>query len=173
MSKFHSIRTAYGEYQEFYDRMNKFFDLSARLPDQVFRGPKGESLFGPYDDLIDPEFWTVISALARWHGDARVYLLSVRPGPDESYLRDSNFCPAVSISVEASEEDYWAAIGFDSIGDSAPSIALTTNVMALTGDSGKWGFWAERDPEVAVYRGDFSVVRQNNNWMEKFGPFRD
>ncbi|WP_326835142.1 hypothetical protein VSH64_09485 [Amycolatopsis rhabdoformis] len=172
MSNSYSAVADYGEYREFCDRVNEVFDISSRLPRQVFRRIRTESLFGPYDDVIDPEFWPVIANLAKLHGDDKVFLLVVDPDPREYYLRETGLYPAVSFSLTASEEDYWEAVGFDSVGDVKPSIALSSEVIALTGESGRWGCWAERSPEVAVYRGDLSGIKGNDELAKRFGPFR-
>ncbi|WP_235444720.1 hypothetical protein [Streptomyces sioyaensis] len=57
-------------------------------------------------------------------------------------------------------------------GDIMGSVAISANVIAVTGPSGRWGCWGERDPEVAVFRG-FPNVAARNEWRAQFGPFLD
>ena len=148
------------------------FDLDARLPDQVFRDRAGDWLFCEIDVVLAPDLWPALCAMARWHGDEHVELLVLEPDCD-LYLREGLGYPARSLSVGASEDDYWAAIGFDPDGDDfAVSITRSANVVALTGASGKWGCWAERDPEVAVFQG-FPDAATRSEWCERFGPFED
>lgn len=146
------------------------FDLGARLPDQVFKDDVGDSLFCEFDEVLTPEFWPALCAMARWHGDGRVELLVLEPDRDAFYLPEYGIYPAMSLSVEADVDGYWAAIGHEPDGDIMGSIAISANVIAVTGPSGRWGCWGERDPEVAVFRG-FPDVAVRNEWRAQFGPF--
>ncbi|MEU5784695.1 hypothetical protein [Micromonospora lupini] len=125
------------------------FRLDSRLPDQVFRADASGSLFCEFDAVLAPEFWQAFCAAARWHGDQRIELLVLEPDGDTYYAPKYGIYPAVSLSVEAGEDDYWAAVGDDPSGHRFSSIALTANVFAVTGASGKWGCWGEREYEVA------------------------
>jgi hypothetical protein len=146
------------------------FDLDARLPDQVFNDDAGDSLFCEFDAVLTPEFWPALCAMARWHGDGHIDLLVLEPDCEAFYLLEYRTYPAMSLSVEASVDDYWAAIGHEPDGDIMGSIAISANVIAVTGPSGRWGCWGERDPEVAVFRGFPSAVARNE-WRAQFGPF--
>ncbi|MEV6675192.1 hypothetical protein [Streptomyces sp. NPDC051162] len=154
------------------------FDLDARLPDQVFKEGVGDSLFCEFDAVLTSEFWSTLCAMARWpdgpmarwHGDGHVELLVLEPDCDAFYLPEYRMYPAVSLSVEADVDDYWAAIGHEPDGDIMGSIATSANVVAVTGPSRRWGCWGERDPEVAVFRG-FPNVAARNKWRAQFGPF--
>lgn len=146
------------------------FDLDARLPDQVFKEDAEDSLFCEFDAVLTPEFWPALRTMARWHGDRHVELLVLEPDCDGFYLPEYRMYPALSLSVEADMDDYWAAIGHEPDGDIMGSIAISANVIAVTGPSGRWGCWGERDPEVAVFRGFPNVVARNK-WRAQFGPF--
>ncbi|MFD6533448.1 hypothetical protein [Streptomyces sp. NPDC060184] len=146
------------------------FELDARLPEQVFKEGAGGSLFCEFDAVLTPEFWPALCAMARWHGDAYVELLVLEPDCDAFYLPEYRMYPAMSLSVEADVDDYWAAIGYEPDGDIMGSIAISANVIAVTGPSGRWGCWGERDPEVAVFRG-FPNAAARNGWCAQFGPF--
>lgn len=165
-----SIVIDHDGYVEVRSRSAAVFDLDARLPDQVFKQDAGDSLFCPFDDVLTPEFWPALCAMARWHGDAYVELLVLNPDCDAYYLADYRMYPAISLSVEASEDDYWAAIGHEPDGDIFGSIAISANVITVTGASGKWGCWGERDPEVAVVRG-FPNAAARSEFCARFGPF--
>lgn len=148
------------------------FDLDARFPDQVFRESAGDSLFCEFDVVLAPEIWPALCMMARWHGDDHIELLVLEPTCDDFYVPEGLGYPAVSLSVEASEDDYWAAIGFEPDGDALGSISISANVVALTGASEKWGCWGERDPEVAVFQG-FPDAAARSEWCARFGPFLD
>jgi hypothetical protein len=148
------------------------FDLDARLPNQVFRRGLRDALFCEFDAVLAPDFWPALCAMARWHGDTQVELLVLEPDCDAFYFSEYRMYPAMSLSVEASADDYWAAIGFEPDGDVMGSIAISANIIAVTGSSGRWGCWGERDPEVAVFHG-FPNVAARKDWCAQFGPFSD
>ncbi|WP_327676480.1 hypothetical protein [Kitasatospora sp. NBC_00458] len=136
------------------------FDLDARLPAQVFRELADEAVFCEFDPLLTPDAWPALAALAGLHGDQQVDLLVVEA--------DGIAGPALSLSVEATPDDYWAEIGFDSGREPLESITIAARTVALTGPSGRWGCWGERDPEVAVVRGlpDGAARRE---WSVRYG----
>ncbi len=146
------------------------FDLDARSPDQVFKENARDSLFCEFDVVLTPEFWPALCAMARWHGDGHVELLVLEPDCDGFYLPEYRMYPVMSLPVEASEDDYWAAVGHEPDDDIMGSIAISANVIAVTGPSGRWGCWGERDPEVAVFRG-FPNAAARNEWRAHFRPF--
>ncbi|WP_051950662.1 hypothetical protein [Actinacidiphila yeochonensis] len=148
------------------------FDLDARLPGQAFRERAGDALFCEFDVLLTPELWPALRAMARWHGDDRIDILVLEPDRDGFSLRERLGYPAVSLSVEAGEDGYWAAVGYECDGDFAESLTISANVVALTGASGKWGCWGERDPEVAIFQG-FPDEAARSEWCARFGPFLD
>ncbi|MFE6555477.1 hypothetical protein ACFVHS_45035 [Streptomyces sp. NPDC057746] len=146
------------------------FNLDARLPNQVFLKDAQDSLFCEFDAVLAPDFWPALCAMARWHGDARVELLVLEPDCEGFYLLEYGMYPAISLPLEAGVDDYWAAIGYEPNGDVMGSIAISANVIAVTGPSGRWGCWGERDPEVAVFRG-FPNLAARTEWRAQFGPF--
>ncbi len=127
-------------------------------------------MFCEFDAVLTPEFWLALCAIARWHGDGHVELLVLEPDCDSFYFPEYQMYPAMSLSVEAEVDDYWAVIGHEPNGDIMGSIAISANVIAVTGPSGRWGCWGERDPEVAVFRG-FPNAAARNEWRAQFGPF--
>ncbi|MEV4096179.1 hypothetical protein [Streptosporangium saharense] len=146
------------------------FDFDARLPNQVFKKDMGDSLFCEFDAVLAPYFWPAICAMARWHGDKHIELLVLEPDCDTFFLLDGGIYPAMSLSVEADKDDYWAVIGHEPNGGKIGSLSLSSNVITITGASGKWGCWGERDPEVAIFQG-FPNGTVRDEWREEFGPF--
>ncbi|GAT71325.1 hypothetical protein PS9374_07016 [Planomonospora sphaerica] len=156
-------------------RSSSIFDLDARLPGMVFKEDAGDSLFCEFDAIFTSDLWSALCAMARWHGDEQIELLVLEPDCDTYYLPEHRMYPAVSLSVEAGADDYWEAVGWDvnaheSDSGFARSVAISGNVIAVTGPSGKWGCWGERDPEVAVFQG-FPNRTVRNEWWANFGPF--
>ncbi|MEU3544743.1 hypothetical protein [Streptomyces paromomycinus] len=146
------------------------FNLDARLPRQVFVEDAQDSLFCEFDAVLAPEFWPALCAMARWHGDTRVELLVLEPDAEGFHLPEYGMYPAISLSVDADMDDYWAEVGHEPNGDIMGSIAISAKVIAVTGPSGRWGCWGERDPEVAVFRG-FPSPAARTEWRARFGPF--
>ncbi|MEW1654248.1 MULTISPECIES: hypothetical protein [unclassified Streptomyces] len=140
------------------------FDLDARLPARVFRELADEAVFCEFDLLLTPDAWPALSALARLHGDRQVDLLVVEA--------DGIAGPALSLSVEATPDDYWAEVGFDSGREFLDSVTIAARAVALTGPSGCWGCWGERDPEVAVVRG-FPGEAARHDWRVRYGSCAD
>ncbi|MGW4397890.1 hypothetical protein ACWEHA_21595 [Amycolatopsis nivea] len=141
-------------------RFAEVFALDARLPGQVFREPREDSLFCEYDAVLAPEIWPAFREMARWHGDDRVDLLVLEPGARRT------------VSLPAASDDYWTAIGYESDDEFLDSIAVSADVVAVTGPSGRWGCWGERGPEVAVFQG-FPDAAAREGWRGRFGPFLD
>ncbi|MFI2242690.1 hypothetical protein [Streptomyces chrestomyceticus] len=140
------------------------FDLDARLPGRVFWELADEAVFCEFDLLLTPDAWPALSALARLHGDRQVDLLVVEA--------DGIAGSGLSLSVEATPDDYWAEIGFDSGKEALESVTIAARTVALTGPSGRWGCWGERDPEVAVVRG-FPDQAARHDWHVRYGPCAD
>lgn len=146
------------------------FHLDARFPNQVFKKDASDSLFCEFDAILAPDFWPTFCAMARWYGDQRVELLVLEPDCDAYYYSKYRIYSAISLSIEAGVDDYWAAIGYEPSGDIYASMAITANVVAVTGASGGWGCWGERESEVAVFRG-FPNSSTRSEWRAQFGPF--
>ena len=146
------------------------FHLDSRFPAQVFKEDASDSLFCEFDAVLTPDFWPTFCAMARWHGDQCIELLVLEPDCDSCYLPKYQMYPAVSLSIEAGVDDYWAAIGYEPPEDPYGSLAITANVIAVAGASGKWGCWGERESEVAVLRG-FPDALSRSEWRAQFGPF--
>lgn len=165
----HGVITDRDRYASIILNMAAVFDLDARIPNQVFKKRAGDSLFCEFDAILSPDFWPTFCAMARWHGDQWVELVVLEPDCD-AYYSKYQFYPAVSLSVEASADDYWAAIGYEPPGDTYASMAITANVVTVTGASGEWGCWGERETEVAVFHG-FPDLSSRDEWRARFGPF--
>ncbi|SFT33749.1 hypothetical protein SAMN04487904_101237 [Actinopolyspora lacussalsi subsp. righensis] len=161
-----------GEYQNLCSRVAVTFDLSARLPGQVFKKDGGDSLFCEFDSVLAPELWPALCELARWHGDSCVDLLVLEPSCEAFYFPEYRMYPALSLSVDADEDDYWTAVGYEPNGEILGSIAKSAEIIAVSGRSGKWGCWGERSDEVAVFQG-FPDSRARNEWWTRYGPFME
>ncbi|SDT80997.1 hypothetical protein SAMN05216371_6508 [Streptomyces sp. TLI_053] len=121
-------------------------------------------MFCDFDLLLTPDAWPALTALAGLHGDRQVHLLVLEAG--------GLAFPALSLSVGATPDDYWAEVGFGPGREPLESITVAARTVALTGPSGRWGCWGERDPEVAVVRG-FPDEGARHDWRTRYGPCAD
>ncbi|MFF1257579.1 hypothetical protein ACFVZT_12215 [Streptomyces sp. NPDC058321] len=78
----------------------------------------------------------------------------------------------MSLSVEATPDDYWAEIEFVSGREPLESITIAARTVALIGPSDRWGCWGERDPEVTAVRG-FPDEAARHDWNVRYGPCVD
>lgn len=154
------------EFESVRSNISAVFHLERRLPGLVFRKTLSHTLFCEYEAALSPELWAMFQRLAKLHGDARVDLLVVEPDHQSYYLDRHGVYPAMSLSVNSSEDDYWDVIAGENGGD----IVSTADVIAITGASGSWGCWGERSDEILVVQGLPEGVSEEA-WSDEFGPF--
>ncbi|WP_084792085.1 hypothetical protein [Actinopolyspora mortivallis] len=167
-----SIAADREEYKSVYSCVSAVFNLDLRLPNQVFKKNQGDSLFSEFDGVLAPELWPALCELARWNGDSHVEMLVLEPSCEGFYFPEYRMYPALSLSVNADEEDYWELIGYEPNGEILGSLAKSAEVVAISGRSGKWGCWGERNDEVAVFQG-FQESSMRNEWWTRYGPFME
>lgn len=146
------------------------FNLEARLPGMVFRNSAESTLFCEFDAVLSADFWPALCTLAQMHGDDRIQLLVLDPDGDSYYVPEYDMYPAISMALTSSADEYWEAISEEPSGDVTGAIVFSAEVVALTGVSGKWGCWGERDFGVAVIQG-MPTAGLSDGWREKHGPF--
>ncbi|GAA2554874.1 hypothetical protein GCM10010435_26720 [Winogradskya consettensis] len=148
------------------------FDLSTRFPDIVFRRPGPVTLFCQFDSVLGEDFWPALSELARLHDDDDddVIVIVIEPDGEDHHFPRYGWWPAFSMSTGAGIDDYSRVILEPPTGAGQASFLLSGDIVAVTGPSGKWGIWGERDAELAAVQASVaSDVFQR--WGEEFGPF--
>lgn len=141
------------EYERIRALVGSVFALDSRLPDMVFRKPGPNTLFAEFEVAMSGAFWPVIRDIARAHGDELVHILVLDPDAEHYYLKHYGKYEAATIRIDASEGDYWGLISEEPDGDPTGAIVFSANVVALVGDSGKWGCWGEKGLEVMAIQG--------------------
>jgi len=141
------------EYERVRTLVGSVFALDLRLPDMVFRKPGLNTVFAEFEVAMSGEFWPVIQAMTRAHGDKSVHVLVLDPDPEHYYLRHYGKYEAATIGIDASEDEYWGLISDEPDGDPTGAIVFSANVVAIVGDSRKWGCWGEKGLEVMAIQG--------------------
>jgi hypothetical protein len=119
----------------------------------VFKKPRPNTLFAEFEVAMSGAFWPVIQAIARAYGDELVHILVLDPDPEHYYLQHYGKYEAATIRIDASEGDYWGLISDEPSGDPTGAIVFSANVVAIVGDSGRWGCWGEKELEVMAIQG--------------------
>lgn len=146
------------------------FEVARRFPDVVVKDEHITTTFCEFGAVFSADLWPALTELAAAHGDDYVHLVVVEPDVDR-YVAGYGVWPALSLPVTASADDYWDAINEAPRGDATASLLEWAEIVAFGGDSGTWGCWGERDPEIAAFHGFALPVL--DGWRERHGPFLD
>lgn len=120
------------------------FDLAKRLPERVDRLRASVApIFDP-GWVTDPDFWVMVSSLAALHQDRVVHFVTLDPDK-EHFLDASGRYGAFTIEVTQTADDYYFGLTGRPDEHNKVNIQYVGDVMALFGDSGDWGVWAQRD----------------------------
>lgn len=123
------------------------FDLSARLPDQVFREP-AELGFAFTDSavLTAAEGWEILKSCARYFGDDKICGVVVEDLAAETRVSAP---PSLKVEADSTRELYINWLDQEEAGSHSP-LYIDARVIAFAGSSGKWGIWIDQDTELAV-----------------------
>jgi hypothetical protein len=155
------------EWQRLVGRAEAVFDLSLRLPAVVSHLSCGRAPFFDGDVILGEGGWSLVSSLAAFHNDGVVNLLVVDPGPDlylEWLGRYGGFC----CQSNATSDCYTRGLFGDTASPLVGQIAYTAEVVAVFGDSGRWGVWVERNIAGLVTSADPGALPE---WELYHGPF--
>ncbi|MGL5861547.1 MAG: hypothetical protein ACRCY9_09875 [Phycicoccus sp.] len=124
-------------------------DLDAIFPSWPFRGAHGYAVIFEYDRVVGGGFGNVLAELAGTYGDDTVTAVGIKPGP--AYYRDEyGLHPGFRIAGERLRVAYGEALRFEPGGDPTGSLGDTLNVIAITGSSGTWSVFGQRDWEIGL-----------------------
>ena len=141
--------------------VGSFFTCAARLPDLVFAGAPAEVGFCEFDDVLDAAFWDLLDGLAVEHGDGEVLLMSIEPDAASYYKKRFGYFGAARLPVAGAREAYERLISYPPEESPADALIYNGRVLAITGASGGFRIWAQRDVElvvVGVFRTDLRPV---------------
>ena len=124
-------------------------DVDRRLPDWPFLQPTGFATIYEFDRVLGGSFGKVLEALAKVYGDHDVAIVGLEPLA--SYYRDTyRFFPGFKLGSAGLAESYVTAMYYRPDNDPTGSLGHSLNVMGITGSSGCWSVWGQRDWEIAL-----------------------
>lgn len=124
-------------------------DLDTRLPGWPFRGTRGYATIFEYDRILGGSFGNVLAELAEMYRDESVTTVGIEPRP--AYYHDEyGFFPAFAIAGDRVRTEYGVALRFEPGGDPTGSLGDSLNVIAITGSSGAWSVFGQRDWEIGL-----------------------
>ncbi len=122
------------------------FEISARLPQQVFKHSSDLGfLFADSALLTAREGWESLKACAKRFGDCEIHSLVVQ---DLAKVRGSTTA-SLSIDVDSPRELFINWLDQEEPGIESP-LYVDARVVAVSGSSGQWGLWIDQDWELAV-----------------------
>jgi hypothetical protein len=141
--------TTADEFAELTRRVSGPIDISQRLPAWPFRAPTGFATIYEYDIVLGGDFGLALEALAGTHGDDVVYVVGVEP--EMTYYRDEyGMLPAFEVNAAELADGYFAGITHEPGGDGTGALNFSLDAVAMTGSSGAWAVWAQRDWEIGL-----------------------
>jgi hypothetical protein len=141
-------------------------DLDARLPTWPFRAVSGYATIFEFDRILGGDFADVLAELSRAYGDDAVTALGIDPAPPYHQVEYGHF-PAFRIAGESVDVGYYEALRFAPRGDLTGSLGISLNVMAITGSSGAWSVFGERDWEIGL----LLTPDRDGPWLEAGVPW--
>ncbi len=154
------------DFQALQDFVAVRVDLDARLPSWPFRGARGYAAIFEYDRILGGSFGNVLAQLARTYSDDTATAVGIEPRP--AYYRDEyGLLPAFRIPGERLGIDYGDALRFEPGGDPTGALGDSLDVIAITGSSGAWSVFGQRDWEIGLLLAPDS----NGPWLDAGVPW--
>ncbi|MDQ6946008.1 MAG: hypothetical protein M3256_06975 [Actinomycetota bacterium] len=129
--------------------LQRQLDTATRLPDWPFLAASGFVTIYEYDRVLGGTFGIVLESLAQVYGDEAATVVGLDP-PAAYYQKEYNYFPGFQIDRDSMTEGYAVGLRHEPGGDSTGAMAYTTNVLGLTGSSGAWSVWGQRDWEIGL-----------------------
>lgn len=123
--------------------------LDTRLPGWPFREPRGYAVIFEYDRIVGGSFGHVLAELAGTYGDDAVAVVGIDPRP-ACYREEYGLFPAFEVGGDRVRGGYGAALGLEPGGDPTGSLGDSLNAIAITGSSGAWAVFGQRDWAVGL-----------------------
>jgi hypothetical protein len=116
----------------------------ARLPDQVFRRLT-DFCWLEFEEVLTDAFWECVSHCARMSGDGALFAVCIEPSPTDNFGHSGVSHYAVDCDSNAYQSFLDAGLIQRSI-----NIRHMGEILAISGDSEKWAFLADRSREIMV-----------------------
>lgn len=146
----------YDEFAWVRQSLGETVDITMRFPARPFRSESGEVTIFEWDTVVDPGFASVLSSLAREFGDEEVFVLAADPEP-LYFVAEYGAYPAFVCSSATVADRYGEGLSLIP-GDSMGSFYLEVNALAISGDSGRWSIWGQRDWGIVAVIAESSSV---------------
>lgn len=129
--------------------LDRSLDCRVKLPQWPFRAPSGWVRIYEYDRVLGSDFGTVLGALAEEYRDQDLSIVTL--DPQMSYFRyEYGFYPGFQVLGHDASERYGHGLRHEPDDDPTGALAYTANVVGISGSSGAWSIWAQRDWEIGL-----------------------
>lgn len=128
---------------ERFDECSTIFDISRRLPKQVFRRDLHNYYAIEHGYVLRPEFGKFLHQIADKYHDASVNYMSLEPDPVEYYFNRCGFYGLASFNPANLEKNYLSVMSRGGAADSFK--ARGGDVAAIWGSSLNWGIFCDRN----------------------------
>jgi hypothetical protein len=116
--------------------------------------------------FAQPEFWTMLLALATLFGDQEIRLLIQEPSAFE-YKEWTAVFGALRFPFSTTGQEYFDTFRYD--GRKLPALYYSVNTFCLYGSSQRWGIYGHRDLDLAIGVIQLSD-KMRNEWSQLSGP---
>lgn len=136
------------KFDKYVSNITEVFDINKRFPELPFTNRDGHISIMDFDSVACGEIALMLPSLMDRYKDTFVTCVVLDPDPDYLFsLYDS--WPGFQVFRDGVENEFLDATQFQP-GGHASGALCTMDVIAVTGSSGSWGFWAQRDWEFGL-----------------------
>lgn len=133
--------------------ITRVVDPAIRLPDWPFRALFGFAYFRTFGGVLQGRFEPVVQSLVEAHGDETVSFGVLDPTPDHYREREPSY-PVFRVPASDIGETYWKWVSFHQDGPMMGAVIDTADTFVVTGSSGRWAVWAERQWDLGIILSD-------------------
>jgi len=152
------------DFSDFAAVVKRELDVDRPLPDWPFLRPTGFATIYEYYLLPSPSFGEALQALADAYRDELITVVSFVPLP--TYHPDQCF-PAFQMARDGLMESYATAVRQEPGPPGIFALEITLDIVGMTGDSGCWSVWGQRDWEIGL----LLTPEDRGPWMEVDVPW--
>jgi len=138
-------------FQRWEKLLNSRLWLNQRFPEQVFKNQFKYFGFEEFDWLPSGQLWSVLKDINQAVSDKECIVAVLDPSPTEYFRKHFGKYNWSTISMDATEDEYWSLLNEDPGDSPADSILFNSTTVVWTSESGQWVIWGDRDFEICVY----------------------